>query len=189
MEKDRFYVQEQFALEMKDEAWINAIQFYRNANEIYSRFDEWKEEKRFYFIKLRLRTIDFARAGEFPMFKDPIYLGSFVRNVLEYEEYFTAACPDCGHKIYPYRFRGFPYGGGNVELHASCPSCGWTGHVNKSGWSIQRSSMEATQVTDNVRLMTHERSNPDFTPARMTDLLEYLSGLPTRHSPSLPTSH
>ena len=129
MEKDRFYVQEQFALEMKDEAWLNAILFYRYANEIYSRFDEWKDEKRFYFIKLKMRTIDFAREGEFPMFKDPVYLGSFVRNVLEYEEYFTAACPDCGHKIYPYRFRGFPYGGGNVELHASCPSCGWTGMV------------------------------------------------------------
>ena len=163
MEKDRFHVQEQFALEMKDEAWLNAI-------------------------LLRLRTIDFARVGEFLMFKDPIYLGSFVRNVLEYEGYFSAACPECGHKIYPYRYRGFPYGGGRVELHASCPSCGWSGHVNKSGWSIQRSSMEATQVTDNVRLMTHERSNPDFTPARMTDLLEYLSGLPTRHSPSQPTS-
>ena len=76
-----------------------------------------------------------------------------------------------------------------MELHASCPSCGWSGHVNKSGWSIQRSSMEATQMTDDVRLMTHERSNPDFTAAKMTDLLEYLSGLPTRHSPSLPTSH
>lgn len=42
------------------------------------------------------------------MAPDPVFLGTYVRNNIEFSDYFSANCPDCGQKLYPYHIDGCP---------------------------------------------------------------------------------
>ena len=48
---DRFSKVEAQALRPNDELWLDTILYFRNAREIYRRFDDWKAIDRFYCVE------------------------------------------------------------------------------------------------------------------------------------------
>ena len=150
MTKDRFYKVEKEAIRTNDEFWLDSIRFFRNANEIYHRFDEWKEIDKFYFIPLKLEMAYHIGGLVKRMAEGPIYLGTFVRNTLEHPELFTAKCPKCGRTILPYGYNGSPLSG-RVDLEATC-ECGWNDYVMVSGWRDRSEALQASQNQDRLRL-------------------------------------
>ena len=105
--------------------------FYRSAPEIYARFDEWKDNDRFYFIPLYLQ-MTYSCGWVAEMAPDPVWLGSFVRCTLEHPDLFQYQCPNCGKTVLPYRYAGSPLSG-YVDLESHCP-CGWKGFESVTGW-------------------------------------------------------
>ena len=150
MINNRFNKVEAEALRLNDELWLDSIRFFRNANEIYRRFDEWKGLDKFYFIPLKLEMAYHIGGLVKRMAEGPIYLGTFVRNTLEHPELFTAKCPKCGQTILPYGYNGSPLSG-RVDLEATC-ECGWDGYVMVSGWRVRSEALQASQKQDRLRL-------------------------------------
>ena len=170
--KDQFFRVEQDALRRGDAWHLDTVRFFRNANEIYARYDEWKDEDRFYFIPLKL-SMSYYIAGHIISLADgPIYLGTFIRNTLEHEDLFTASCPKCGRKLYPYGYNGSPLSG-RVDLQATC-TCGWRGYVIVSGWKVRSEVLKATQRVDELRLRQTLLSHPHFKAEAIETLLRYL---------------
>ena len=86
----------------------NTTLFVRHANEIYARFNDWKSIDRFYFIPLELDMTYSIDGHRISMAEGQLYLGTFVRTVLEHPELFQFKCPACGKVVLPYRFNGSP---------------------------------------------------------------------------------
>lgn len=174
MKKDKFATVEATALRLNDELWLDTIRFFRNANEIYRRFNDWKDIDRFYFIPLKL-NMTYAVAGiPTRMAEPPIYLGTFVRNTLEHEELFTFPCPNCGQQLLPYGYNGSPLSG-RVDLQATCPQCGWDEYVMVSGWHIRSEALTANQKADKPRLIKAKVLHlGGFNPATVEELLAWL---------------
>ena len=101
--------------------------FYINANEIYSRFDDWKDNDRFYFI----------------------WLGSFIRCNLEHPELFQITCPKCKKTLLPYRYVGSPLSG-RVDLEYEC-ECGKKGYEMVSGWHVRAIALRDQLESDKAR--------------------------------------
>ena len=179
--KDRFAKVEAEALRLNDELWLDTIRYFRNANEIYRRYDDWKGIDRFYFIPLKL-SMSYCIAGRcLRMAEPPVYLGTFIRNTYEHEDLFTAPCPVCGKKLYAYGYNGSPLSG-RIDLEATCPDCGWSDSIITSGWHQRSAALRATQQGDRERL---GKAQADWErlrrvqmeqrkPASIRDLLDFL---------------
>ena len=131
----------------------NTTLFVRHANEIYARFNDWKSIDRFYFIPLELDmtyTIDGHRIS---MTDGPLFLGTFVRTVLENPALFQFKCPACGKTVFPYRFNGSPLSG-RVDLEGAC-ACGWEGYESVSGWHIRAETLCVQMAKDKRRRLWH----------------------------------
>ena len=174
MKKDLFFKVEQQALRSGDEFWLDTIHFFRNANEIYARYDDWKDNDKFYFIPLKLDMSYHINGMQICMADGPVYLGSFIRNTFEHKDLFTAPCPKCGHTIYPYGYNGSPLSG-RVDLEATC-SCGWEDFVIVKGWRIRSEALKTTQKEDKGRLLRARLFHPGFKVETIQSLVEYLQG-------------
>ena len=141
--------------------------FYHNSGVIYSRYKDWIDNDRFYFIPLFMRmTYSICGAG-IELAPDPVWLGSFVRCTLQHPDLFQYKCPKCGKTVLPVRYCGSPLSG-RVDLEGEC-SCGWDGYEIVSGWFIRGETLRETINSDQYR---HAKSG--FNPATVKELLDYL---------------
>lgn len=147
---DCFSKVEAEALRLNDELWLDTICFFRNANEIYRRFNDWQGIDHFYFIPLKLNMAYSINGYVVRMAEGPIYLGTFVRNTLAYPELFSFKCPKCGKTVHPYGYNGSPLSG-RVDLQGTC-ECGWSDYVMVSGWRKRSDALKETQREDRFRL-------------------------------------
>ena len=154
---DCFSKVEAEALRLNDELWLDTICFFRNANEIFRRFDDWKGTDRFYFIPLKLNMAYSINGYVVRMAEGPIYLGTFVRNTLAHPELFSFKCPKCGKTVYPYGYNGSPLSG-RVDLQGTC-ECGWSDYVMVSGWRKRSDALKDTQRQDRFRLAKYKALN------------------------------
>ena len=172
MQQDLFSQWERNALLSRDACAYDTVRFFRNAQEIFALFDEWKDKDRFYFIPLKL-GLTFCMGGRsFQMTGDRMYLGTFVRTVLEHGDRFTASCPDCGRKLYPYGYLG-PTLDFRVRLEAGCP-CGWQGKIYAGNWAIWNVASRNTLKKDERRRRITRLFHPFFKAASVDSLMEYL---------------
>ena len=172
MQKDRFSQLEAQALRQNDELLLDTIRFFRNANEIYYRFEDWKDIDRFYFIPLKIQMTYFIDGHVMKMANDPIHLGTFVRNTLEHQDLFAAPCPRCGRHLFPYSYNGSPLSG-RVALEAICPECGWNDHVFVTGWKERSELLRGTQRNDRLRMLKMKITHPKQSVSTINNLLQW----------------
>ena len=122
--------------------------FYRNAGEIYARFDEWKDIDKFYFIPLYME-MTYSCGWVAEIAPDPVWLGSFVRCTLKHPDLFQFKCPNCGQTVYPFRYVGSPLSG-RVDLEGRC-DCGWDGFEMVSGWRPRAMALRDQISKDKTR--------------------------------------
>ena len=146
--------------------------FYHNAGIIYARYDEWKNDDRYYFIPLFMRMTYSIRGVGIELAPDPVWLGSFARCTLEHPELFQYKCPECGNIVLPFRYCGSPLSG-RVDLEGEC-SCGWKGYEMVSGWFIRGEALRGTIISDQFRYTKSELIHPGVKPASVKELLDYL---------------
>ncbi len=143
--------------------------FYRNAGEIYARFDEWKDIDKFYFIPLYME-MTYSCGWVAEIAPDPVWLGSFVRCTLEHPELFQFKCPKCGKTVYPYRYVGSPLSG-RVDLEGRC-DCGWEGFEMVSGWRQRAIALRDQVARDKYRHSRFKLLHPGFEALTAEDLIE-----------------
>ena len=162
-----------------EEQRLLAKQFYKNAYEIYARFNDWKDDDRFYFIPLYMRMTYSVNGFVLEMAPDPVWMGSFVRCGLEHPELFQITCPKCKRKIFPYRYVGSPLSG-HVVLEYGC-KCGKKGYVDVSGWQIRANALRDQLEKDKERNSEFMQDNlgGDYT-ADIDQLMNFLrkEGIP-----------
>ena len=173
MKKDKFSQVESQALAAGDAAKLDTIRFIRNSNEIYRRFDDWKDIDKFYFIPLKLEMTYGIAGHNTSMANEPLCLGTFIKNTLQHPDLFTAPCPHCGHQLLPYGYNGSPLSG-RVDLEATCPECGWDSFVAVSGWRIRSEALKASQKADRPRLLKATLLKHGFKASTVEELLDYL---------------
>lgn len=132
-----------------DEQLLDTKLFYQHSAAIYSRFDEWKDNDRFYFIPLFMQMTYSCAGWVAEMAPDPVWLGSFVRCTQEHPELFQYKCPNCGKTVLPYRYCGSPLSG-RVDLEGKC-ECGWNGFDCTAGWRIRATVLRDTIQKDSRR--------------------------------------
>ncbi len=145
--------------------------FYRNAGEIYARFNDWKDIDKFYFIPLCME-MTYSCGWVAEMAPDPVWLGSFVRCTLEHPDLFQYKCPKCGHAVFPYRYAGSPLSG-RVGLEGKC-NCGWEGFERVSGWRLRATALRDQLARDNHRHGRYKLLHPRAETADVQDLLKYI---------------
>ncbi len=138
--------------------------FYRHAAEIYARFDEWKDNDKFYFIPLYLQMTYSCAGWVAEIAPDPVWLGSFVRCTLEHPDLFQLKCPDCGKTILPYRYCGSPLSG-RVDLEGRC-TCGWKGSETVSGWRVRATALRKQVTGDKLRYLIFKAFHPTSVSSR-----------------------
>ena len=84
--------------------------FYQHSAEIYARFNEWKDNDKFYFIPLYLQMTYCCAGWVAEMAPDPVWLGSFVRCTQEHPELFQYKCPNCVPLLWLSPFRTCRFG-------------------------------------------------------------------------------
>lgn len=146
--------------------------FYRNTPEIYARFDEWKDNDRFYFIPLYLQ-MTYSCGWVAEIAPDPVWLGSFVKNTLEHPELFQYQCPHCGKTVLPYRYAGSPLSG-RVDLEGQC-TCGWKGFESVTGWRIRATALRDQLASDKARYRKYVFIHPKACSSSVADLMHYLN--------------
>jgi len=140
-----------------DEQLLDTELFYHNAVEIISRFDEWADKDRFYFIPLYMRmTYSLGWVAEIA--PDPVWLGSFVRNSREHPELFQCKCPECGGLLLPHYYNGSPVSG-RVDMSCRC-KCGWEGSVTVSGWHHRAIALRDRLAEDAMRYRKYRLLHP-----------------------------
>lgn len=172
MLQDRFSRWEQQALNCRDNVGYDTVCFFRNVEEIYSLYEEWKDKDRFYFIPLKLQLTYYPIGHTKQMTGSKIYLGTFIRTVLEHEDQFSVPCPQCGRKRYPYAFLG-PSVNRIVNLEATCP-CGWEGNLKTLGWATWNVAFRTNLKFDEKRLKRVRFFHPRFQAATIKDLMDFL---------------
>ena len=166
MLEERFKKWELDALWARNETSFDTVRFFRNAVEIIGLYDVWKDLDRFYFIPLKLK-FDYYFGHAIIMTGDEIYLGSFVRCIMEHEERYRPQCPVCGRKVYPY---GFTDSG--LYLEALC-TCGWHDKVKIGRDGLWRGLFNAVQRADKKRLKRVRFFHPRFKAATIEELMDY----------------
>ena len=147
--------------------------FYRHAAEIYARFDEWKDNDKFYFIPLYLQMTYSCAGWIAEIAPDPVWLGSFVRCTLEHPDLFQFTCPDCGKTVLPYRYCGSPLSG-RVDLEGRC-TCGWKGSETVTGWHLRATVLREQISKDKLRhIMFKSMHLTNMFQPTIKDLTQYL---------------
>ncbi len=123
--------------------------FYRNAVEIYKRFDDWKDIDKFYFIPLYMEMTYACSGWVAEIARDPVWLGTFIRTTFKHRDLFTYKCPECGKTVLPYRYCGSPLSG-RVDLEGYC-ECGWKGYETVSGWRVRATALRDEVNKDKFR--------------------------------------
>ena len=171
MDKNLFFAKN--AARPSMEQRLQTKPFYQNANEIYARFDDWKDNDHFYFIPLYMQMTYSCAGWVAEMAPDPVWLGSFVSAVLNHPELFLYKCPMCGKTVFPYRTVGSPLSG-RVDLEGRC-SCGWHGDESVSGWKVRASALRNQIVADKFRHGKYILLHPRTKPATVQELLYWLA--------------
>jgi hypothetical protein len=172
MQQDLFSLWEQSALQSRDALGYDTVCFFRNLNEIYSLYDEWKDKDRFYFIPLKLRLTYCMGGHTTRMTDDQVFLGSFIKTVLSNEDRFATPCPKCGRKTYPYGYLG-PSLNRWVALEAIC-SCGEKVRPYSGGWGVWNVPFRNIMKTDKRRLFWAHLFHPRFKASTVESLMEFL---------------
>jgi len=163
----------QGAVRPAPEQLLDTKLFYQNSVEIYARFDEWKDNDRFFFIPLYMQMTYSCAGWVAEMAPDPVWLGSFVRCTLEHPDLFQYRCPECGKVVHPYRYAGSPLSG-VVHLEGRC-NCGWHGVEEVSGWRIRATALRDQIASDKLRYGKHRLLHPRIDEVSVMELLEWLS--------------
>jgi len=145
--------------------------FYRNANEVYARFDDWKDNDRFYFIPLYLE-MTYSMDWVAEIAPDPVWLGSFIQCNLNHPELFAVECKQCKRTVYPFRYVGSPLSG-RVDLEYECP-CGKKGYEMVSGWRLRANALRDQLEADKGRHTKYKLLHPFVVVATVEELLECL---------------
>ena len=170
MKKYNFFKQD--ALRPTEEQRLLTKLFYQNANTIYERFDDWKDNDRFYFTPLYMQMTYSCAGWVAEMAPDPVWLGSFVTAVRNHPDLFQFKCPECGKTVFPYRTVGSPLSG-RVDLEGRC-SCGWHGDESVSGWKVRAIALRDKISGDMFRNRKFRLLHPKTAPASVQELLEWL---------------
>ena len=91
MDKNKFF--KQSALRPTEEQRLLTSPFFQHANDIYRRFNDWKDIDRFYFIPLYLEMTYNITGIPIELAPDPVWLGTFVRCTMEHPDLFQYKCP------------------------------------------------------------------------------------------------
>ena len=163
----------QGAVRPAPEQLLDTKLFYQNAVEIYARFEDWKDNDRFYFIPLYMQMTYSCAGWVAEMAPDPVWLGSFVSTVRSHPELFQFNCPECGKTVFPYRTVGSPLSG-RVDLEGRC-SCGWHGDESVSGWRQRATELRDQQAKDAFRHRKYKLLHPAVKLATVKELIDWLS--------------
>ena len=171
MDKNKFF--KQSALRPTEEQRLLTKLFYQHANEIYRRFDEWKDIDRFFFIPLYLEMTYSINGIVSELAPDPVWLGSFVQNTLKHLDLYHYKCPKCGKTVLPFRYVGSPLSG-RVDLEGYC-DCGWRGHEIVSGWFMRGEALRNQLAADKIRHSKYKLLHLTTEPATVDELLAWLN--------------
>lgn len=161
------------ALRPTEEQRLFTKQFYQHANEIYRRFDDWKDKEQFYFIPLYQEMTYSINGIVSELAPDPVWLGSFVRCILDHPDLFHYACPKCGKTVFPYRYVGSPLSG-RVDLEGCC-NCGWRGFETVSGWFKRGEALRKQLAVDRPRHVRYILFNRNLKTSSIEELLMLLT--------------
>ncbi len=170
MDKNNFFKKD--ALRPTEEQRLLTKTFYQHANEIYRRFNDWKDIDRFYFIPLYLEMTYSINGIVAELAPDPVWLGSFVHCTLEHPDLFQFKCPKCGKTVLPFRYVGSPLSG-RVNLEGYC-DCGWRGFETVSGWFMRGEKLRKQLAADKLRYSKYKLFPPNTAPATTDELLAWL---------------
>ena len=162
----------QGAVRPASEQLLDTKLFYQNAVEIYARFNDWKDNDRFYFTPLYMQMTYSCAGWVAEMTPDPVWLGSFVGAVRNHPELFQFKCPECGQTIFPYRTVGSPLSG-RVDLEGRC-ECGWNGDESVSGWKVRSVALRDQLAGDKLRYNKYKLMHLKTQPATVAELLSVL---------------
>ncbi len=152
----------------RDEIAYDTVRFFRNANDIFGLYEVWGRFDRFYFIPIKPRLQYCYRQTRIA--DEEVWLGTFVRCVLEHEDLFTTRCPECGRQLFPYGFWALTR---SVRFETACP-CGCTDKTFSGSWGLWGGLLRETQRTDNKRFKRARLLRPFSKAATVESLLEYL---------------
>ena len=162
----------QGAVRPASEQLLDTKLFYQNAVEIYARFNDWKDNDRFYFTPLYMQMTYSCAGWAAEMAPDPVWLGSFVTAVRNHSDLFQFKCPECGKTVFPYRTVGSPLSG-RVDLEGRCV-CGWHGDETVSGWKVRATALRDQLARDAFRHGKYKLLHPVTNPAAVKELLDWL---------------
>lgn len=154
-----------------DEDKIAVNLFFKHASILLSRYEQWKDIDRFYFIPLKLDMAYFCGGGTFAVAYPPYFIGTVIRNSLEHPELFASEC-ECGNTAYAYSYNGSPLSG-RFDLSYACPCCGRHFTNTKSGWLIRSMALNETQDEDLERGHLLQCLSPSFEPSDIKELLHF----------------
>lgn len=137
--------------------------FFKHSSVLLSRYKQWKDIDKFYFIPLKLYMAYFCGGGTFAVACPPYFIGSVIRNSLVRPDLFGGGC-ECGRTAYAYTYNGSPLSG-RFDLSYACPYCGKHFTETESGWSIRSKALTATQEEDLERGHRVQSIDPSFEPA------------------------
>ena len=170
--KEYNFFKQQGAVRLTEEQLLDTKLFYQNANEIYARVEDWKDNDRFYFIPLYMQMTYSCAGWAAEMAPDPVWLGSFVTAVRNHSDLFQFKCPECGKTVFPYRTVGSPLSG-RVDLEGRC-SCGWHGDESVSGWKVRATALRDQLANDAFRHGKYKLLHPGAKLATVQELLDWL---------------
>jgi len=171
--KEYNFFKQQGAVRPTEEQLLDTKLFYQNAVEIYARFEDWKDNDRFYFIPLYMQMTYSCAGWVAEMAPDPVWLGSFVCAVRNHPELFQFKCPKCSKTVFPHRSVGSPLSG-RVELEGLC-ECGWYGDESVSGWRQRAIALRDQLSSDKLRFRKYRLLHPNAQPATVAELLSALN--------------
>ena len=162
----------QGAVRPAPEQLLDTKLFYQNSVEIYARFNDWKDNDRFYFIPLYMQMTYSCAGWVAEMAPDPVWMGSFVSAVRNHPELFQFKCPGCGRTVFPYRTVGSPLSG-QVDLEGRC-CCGWHGDESVSGWKDRATALRDQLARDTFRHGKCKLLHTTARPATVQELLDWM---------------
>lgn len=172
MKEYNFFKQQGIVCPTEDQL-LDTKLFYQNAVEIYASFNDWKDKDLFYFIPLYMQMTYSCAGWVAEMAPDPVWLGAFVRTVLELPKLFQFNCSECGKTVFPYRTVGSPLSG-RVDLEGRC-ECGWHGEESVSGWKVRATALRDQLASDAFRHGKYKLLHPAADPAMVKELIDWLS--------------
>ena len=171
--KEYNFFKQQGAVRPTSEQLLDTKLFYQNAVEIYARFNDWKDNDRFYFTPLYMQMTYSCAGWVAEMAPDPVWLGSFLSTVRNHPALFQFKCPKCGNTVFPYRTVGSPLSG-RVDLEGKC-SCGRKGDESVSGWKVRAIALRDQMAKNAFRHGKYKLLHPAAKPATVKEFIDWLS--------------